>query len=182
MQPVHPSVCATERRVGSTPAAPTSTEEPCHGWPLPRGSGDGSYSVKHTSTVYRYITEAVSLLADLATSLADTARTASQKAFVLLDGTFLPIDRTSAESPFYSGTHKRHGINVQVIADPFGNLLWASAALPEPVHDIRAARDTASSTLSSRPASTAERTPPTKAPRARVRVPYRRRNKIISTV
>jgi hypothetical protein len=29
---------------------------------------------------------------------------------------------------------------VQVIADPFGRLLWASAALPGSVHDIRAAR------------------------------------------
>ena len=31
-------------------------------------------------------------------------------------------------------------MNVQVIADPFGRLLWASAALPGAVHDIRAAR------------------------------------------
>ncbi len=31
-------------------------------------------------------------------------------------------------------------MNVQVIADPFGRLLWASPALPGAVHDIRAAR------------------------------------------
>jgi hypothetical protein len=31
-------------------------------------------------------------------------------------------------------------MNVQVITDPFGNLLWASPALPGAVHDIRAAR------------------------------------------
>ncbi|MFB8778089.1 transposase family protein, partial [Streptomyces broussonetiae] len=34
-----------------------------------------------------------------------------------------------------------HGMNVQVLADPFGRLLWASPALPGAVHDIRAARE-----------------------------------------
>jgi hypothetical protein len=42
--------------------------------------------------------------------------------------------------PYYSGKHKKHGMNVQVIADPAGRLLWASAALPGAVHDISAAR------------------------------------------
>lgn len=32
-------------------------------------------------------------------------------------------------------------MNVQVIADPFGRLLWASPALPGAVHDVRAARE-----------------------------------------
>ncbi len=31
-------------------------------------------------------------------------------------------------------------MNVQVLADPFGNLLWASPALSGAVHDARAAR------------------------------------------
>jgi hypothetical protein len=31
-------------------------------------------------------------------------------------------------------------MNVQVLTDPFGRLLWASAALPGAVHDIKAAR------------------------------------------
>ncbi|NEC13905.1 transposase, partial [Streptomyces sp. SID8014] len=94
-----------------------------------------------TTTAYRYVTEAVDLLADLAPTLADAVRTASTKAFVLLDGTLLPIDRIAADRPFYSGKHKKHGMNVQVLADPFGRLLWASAALPGAVHDIRAARE-----------------------------------------
>lgn len=83
-----------------------------------------------TTTAYRYITEAVGLLADLAPTLAEAVRTASMKAFVLLDGTLLPIDRITADRPFYAGKHKRHGMNVQVIADPSGRLLWASPALP----------------------------------------------------
>jgi hypothetical protein len=31
---------------------------------------------------------------------------------------------------FYSGKHKRHGLNVQVIADPIGRLVWISPVLP----------------------------------------------------
>ncbi|WP_327289670.1 transposase family protein [Streptomyces sp. NBC_01198] len=94
-----------------------------------------------TTTAYRYVAEAVDLLAALAPTLADAVRTASTKAYVLLDGTLLPIDRIAADRPFYSGKHKRHGMNVQVLTDPFGRLLWASPALPGAVHDIRAARE-----------------------------------------
>ncbi|WP_406464431.1 IS5 family transposase [Streptomyces sp. NBC_01622] len=94
-----------------------------------------------TTTAYRYITEAVDLLACLAPTLAEAARAASMKAFVLLDGTLLPMDRIAADRPSYSGKHKKHGMNVQVIADPFGRLLWASPALPGAVHDVRAARE-----------------------------------------
>ncbi|RZU37609.1 DDE superfamily endonuclease [Streptomyces sp. BK022] len=54
---------------------------------------------------------------------------------------FLTIDRIAADRPFYSGKHKRHGMTVQVIADPFGRLLWASPALPGALHDVRAARE-----------------------------------------
>jgi hypothetical protein len=32
-------------------------------------------------------------------------------------------------------------MNVQVVADPSGRLLWASPALPGAVHDVRAARE-----------------------------------------
>ncbi|MHA5052113.1 IS5 family transposase [Streptomyces sp. SD15] len=94
-----------------------------------------------TTTVYRYITEAVELLAALAPTLAEAVRAASMKAYLILDGTLLPIDRIAADRPFYSGKHKKHGMNVQVIADPKGRLLWASPALAGAVHDVRAARE-----------------------------------------
>jgi len=55
--------------------------------------------------------------------------------------TLLPIDRIAADRPFYSGEHKKHGMNVQVIADPKGRLMWASPALAGPVHDVQAARE-----------------------------------------
>ncbi|MBI0299489.1 transposase [Streptomyces sp. PRKS01-29] len=92
------------------------------------------------ATVYRYIREAVEALAALAPSLAEAMRTIREKAFVILDGTLLPIDRIAADSPYYSGKHKRHGMNIQVLADPFGRLLWASPALPGSTHDLTAAR------------------------------------------
>lgn len=37
-------------------------------------------------------------------------RTARWLAFVILDGTLLPIDRVAADTPYYSGKHKRHGM------------------------------------------------------------------------
>ncbi|MDQ0798162.1 hypothetical protein QFZ58_006650 [Streptomyces sp. B1I3] len=92
------------------------------------------------ATVYRYIREAVEALAVLAPSLAEAMRTIRQKAFVILDGTLLPIDRIAADTPYYSGKHKRHGMNVQVLTDPFGRLLWVSPALPGSTHDLTAAR------------------------------------------
>ncbi|MBP2367422.1 hypothetical protein JOF36_003118 [Pseudonocardia parietis] len=42
---------------------------------------------------------------------------------------------------YYSGKHKRHGVNVQVIADPAGRLMWISPTLSESRHDMGAARE-----------------------------------------
>ncbi|RST22890.1 IS5/IS1182 family transposase [Streptomyces sp. WAC04770] len=92
------------------------------------------------ATVYRYVREAIDVLAARAPSLAEAVKTARTKAFVILDGTLLPIDRVTADTPYYSGKHKRHGMNVQVLTDPFGRLLWASPALPGSTHDLTAAR------------------------------------------
>ncbi|GAA3047712.1 hypothetical protein GCM10017562_07160 [Streptomyces roseofulvus] len=94
-----------------------------------------------TTTAFRYVTEAVELLAARAPSLTDAVRAASVKAYLILDGPLLPIDRMAADRPFHSGKHKKHGMSVKVIADPLGRLLWASPALPGAVHDLRAARE-----------------------------------------
>ncbi|MDH6462909.1 hypothetical protein M2302_003094 [Micromonospora sp. A200] len=51
-------------------------------------------------------------------------------AYAILDGTLIPIDRIADQKTYYYGKHKRHGMNVQVIADPAGRLVWASPALP----------------------------------------------------
>jgi hypothetical protein len=61
-------------------------------------------------------------------------------AYAILDGTLIPIDRVAEQKPYCSGKHKRHGVNVQVVADAAGRLVWASAALPGSTHDLTAAR------------------------------------------
>ena len=61
-------------------------------------------------------------------------------AYVVIDGTLIPVDRVAADRPFYSGKHRRHGMNLQVIAAPDGEILWVSGPLPGAVHDLTAAR------------------------------------------
>ena len=96
-----------------------------------------------TSTVYRYLREGLELLAAMAPTLQQAIAVAQRKAFVILDGTLLRIDRVGMASgrdrPYYSGKHKAHGVNVQVIADPAGRLVWISPALPGARHDMGAA-------------------------------------------
>ena len=94
-----------------------------------------------TATAWRYVNEVVDLLAARAPKLRKAARDAARAghAFVVIDGTLIAIDRVAADRPFYSGKHKRHGMNVQVIASPDGEVLWVSAALPGSVHDKKAA-------------------------------------------
>lgn len=53
--------------------------------------------------VYRYIGEAVEVLAALTPDLAAAARGAERKAFVILGGTLRPIDRVADDPPYYSG-------------------------------------------------------------------------------
>ncbi|MDX2565192.1 transposase family protein, partial [Streptomyces sp. TX20-6-3] len=94
-----------------------------------------------TTTAYRHVTEAVDLPAALAPARTDAVRTASAKAYFLLDGTLLPIDRIAADRPFSSGKHKKHGMNVQVMADPSAGCCGHHRPLPGAVHDVRAARE-----------------------------------------
>ena len=93
-----------------------------------------------TTTAWRYVEEVIALLAARAPKLRKAVRDAKRAgyAYVVLDGTLIPIDRVAADRPFYSGKHKRHGMNLQVIASPDGDILWVSGALPGSVHDKRA--------------------------------------------
>jgi hypothetical protein len=92
------------------------------------------------TTAWRYVREAVDLLAAIADDVPTAAQRASRLAFAILDGTLVPIDRVHDQKPYYSGKHRRHGVNVQVLADPAGRLIWASPALPGAAHDLTAAR------------------------------------------
>ncbi|MCW2639452.1 MAG: transposase family protein [Dactylosporangium sp.] len=94
------------------------------------------------ATAWRYLREAVDLLAATAPTLDQAMRTIRRLAFAILDGTLIAIDRLhgTKDRPHYSGKHKRHGVNVHVIADAHGRLVWLSTALPGSVHDLKAAR------------------------------------------
>jgi hypothetical protein len=92
-----------------------------------------------TATAWRYAEETVALLAARAPKLRKAVRDAKKGyACVVVDGTLIAIDRVAAGRPFCSGKHKRHGMNLQVIAGPGGEILWVSGPLPGSVHDKRA--------------------------------------------
>lgn len=95
-----------------------------------------------TTTAWRYINETVTLLAARAPRLDRALRTAARDGlpYLVLDGTLVPIDRVRADRPFYSGKHRKHGMNLQVIATPGGDIVWVSGALPGATHDLTAAR------------------------------------------
>jgi hypothetical protein len=93
-----------------------------------------------TTTAWRYVTETVELLAARAPGLRTAIRDAVRAgyAYVVLDGTLIPVDRVAADRPFYSGKHRKHGMNLQVIASPDSGILRVSGALPGSVHDKKA--------------------------------------------
>ena len=95
-----------------------------------------------TATAWRYVTETVALLAARSPELRQALRDASKAghAYLVIDGTLIPIGRVAAERPFYSGKHRKHGMNLQVIAGPDGDIVWVSGPLPGAVHDLTAAR------------------------------------------
>ncbi len=94
-----------------------------------------------TATAWRYVTETVAQLADRSPKLR-TALAAARKAghaSIIIDGTLVPIDRVAADRPFYSGKHRRHGMNLQVISTPDGDIVWVSGPLPGAANDLSAA-------------------------------------------
>ena len=91
------------------------------------------------STAHAYISAVIHLLAERAPGLLKVLREADAD-FVLLDGTLAECDRVGDGRADYSHKHRRHGVNVQVVTDPGGRLLWLSPALPGQAHDLTAAR------------------------------------------
>ncbi|WP_330301738.1 MULTISPECIES: transposase family protein [unclassified Streptomyces] len=90
-------------------------------------------------TAHAYVTTVTNLLPDRAPGLLKTLRE-NDPDFVLLDGTLAECDRVGDSRADYSAKHRRHGVNVQVLTDPTGELLWFSPALPGGTHDLTAAR------------------------------------------
>ena len=90
-------------------------------------------------TAHAYTTAVVDLLADRAPGLLRSLREADP-GHVLLDGTLAECDRVGDSRAGYSHKHRRHGVNLQVVTDPTGRLLWISPTLPGRAHDLTAAR------------------------------------------
>ena len=100
------------------------------------------------ATAYRYLHEALDVVAAHAPDLSDVLARARRggQPFVCLDGTLVPTDRVAARAErghhlWYSGKHHAFGGNVQVIFDPTGFPLWVSEVCPGSTHDLTAARE-----------------------------------------
>jgi hypothetical protein len=100
------------------------------------------------STAYDYRDEAIGVLAARRPGLhgALLAAKAAGHTHVILDGTLIPTDRSCRPGPtpgvdlWWSGKHKHHGGNVQVLSAPDGWPLWTSQVRPGREHDTTAAR------------------------------------------
>ncbi|MFJ2591314.1 transposase family protein, partial [Streptomyces sp. NPDC087538] len=90
-------------------------------------------------TAHAYATAVIDLLADRSPGLLKVLRDTDPQ-YILLDGTLAECDRVGDGKADYSHKHRRHGVNVQVVTDPVGQVLWISPALPGRCHDLTAAR------------------------------------------
>ncbi|MFF7438050.1 transposase family protein [Streptomyces sp. NPDC008122] len=93
-----------------------------------------------TATAWRYVDETLDVLAAWAPGLHEALTGLGGGDHVTVDGTLIAIDRIKADEPCCSMKHRRHGMNVQVIARPDGTPLWFSRATPGRTHDLTAAR------------------------------------------
>jgi hypothetical protein len=71
------------------------------------------------TTAWRYIREAVDLLAASAPTLAQAMAGIARLAYAILDGTLIRIDRLggTANRRYYAGKPRHYAVNVQVFAD-----------------------------------------------------------------
>ena len=77
------------------------------------------------STCYRYLHEAIDVIAEQAPDLHDVLEQARREGWshLTLDGTLIEIDRVNERTEaghhlWYSGKHKTQGANIQILADP----------------------------------------------------------------
>ena len=102
------------------------------------------------ATGYRYLHEGIAVLAAQAPDLHDVLAQgqAAGWSHVTVDGTLIVTDRCRTKNPdtghdlWFSGKHRAHGGNVQVVCDPDGFPAAVSDVEPGSTHDITAARRT----------------------------------------
>jgi hypothetical protein len=101
-----------------------------------------------TSTAYDYRAEGIAVLAARRPGLhgALLAAKVAGHTHVIVDGTLIPTDRIGTPGPtagvdlWWSGKHKHHGGNIQVVSAPDGWPLWTSDVRPGREHDTTAVR------------------------------------------
>jgi hypothetical protein len=100
------------------------------------------------ATCWRDVREGISVLADRGRriGLKDVARLAAKMGwdYLIVGGVHVPTvtfgRKTGGQKAYYSGKHKRHGLNVQTVCSPDGELLWAAPPRPGATVDVTAAR------------------------------------------
>lgn len=99
------------------------------------------------STAYDYLHEGIDALAGCAPDLSEAlaAAKAVGHGHLNLDGTVVLTDRCSHPGPngadlWWSGKHKHHGGNIQVLSDPSGWPTWVSGVRPGREHDTTCAK------------------------------------------
>jgi len=113
-----------------------------------RMSGPAGDNAIASSTAYAYRDEGIAVLAVCKPSLhgALLAAKAAGHSPVIVDGTVIYTDRIGTLGPtvgvdlWWSGKHKHHGGNIQVVSAPDGWPLWTSNVRPGREHDTTAAR------------------------------------------
>jgi hypothetical protein len=104
------------------------------------------------ATAYRYLNEAIGVLAAKAPSLREALERAVELGlpYLILDGTLVASDRCADKKTsrkgreidkWYSGKAHHSAGNVQALAAPGGVPLWVSGVLPGSTHDLTAARE-----------------------------------------
>ena len=110
-------------------------------------AGDAGVSL---ATGYRYLHEGIDVLAAQAPDLHSVleAGAADGWTHVTLDGTLIRTDRCRTPNPdtghdlWFSGKHRAHGGNVQIVSGPDGYPAAVSDVEPGSFHDLAAARAT----------------------------------------
>jgi hypothetical protein len=104
------------------------------------------------ATAYRYIDEAITVLAAKAPSLRQALEKARDLGlpYLILDGKIVASDRCAEKAiskkgreidRWYSGKAHHPGGNIQGLSSPRGIPLWVSDVLPGSTHDLTAARE-----------------------------------------
>ncbi len=90
-------------------------------------------------SAHAHVHAVIGHLAGLALGLTAALRSSDAR-YALLDRTLAECDPTGDGRADYSGKHRRHGANQQVVTAPDGTRVWISPALPGQGHDLAAAR------------------------------------------